>query len=55
MEMGSHEEAMDMVNYYKDNPASLYGKSLNFYLSKTLLVIEVRGPVAVVTSTQGPS
>lgn len=40
--MGSHEEAVDMVNYHKENPASLYGKPLSFYLSKTLLVIEVR-------------
>lgn len=40
--MSSHEEAVDMVNYHKENPASLYGKPLSFYLSKTLLVIEVR-------------
>lgn len=40
--MGSHEEAVDMVTYHKENPASLYGKPLSFYLSKTLLVIEVR-------------
>lgn len=40
--MSSHEEAVDMVNYYKQNPASLYGKPISFYLSKTLLVIEVR-------------
>lgn len=31
-----------MVNYHRENPASLYGKPLSFYLSKTLLVIEVR-------------
>lgn len=31
-----------MVNFHKENPASLYGKPLSFYLSKTLLVIEVR-------------
>lgn len=42
LEMSSHEEAVDMVNYHKENPASLYGKPLSFYLSKTLLVIEVR-------------
>lgn len=42
LEMSSHEEAADMVNYHKENPASLYGKPLSFYLSKTLLVIEVR-------------
>ncbi|XP_056899439.1 matrin 3-like 1.2 isoform X2 [Takifugu flavidus] len=40
LEMSSHEEAADMVNYHKENPASLYGKPLSFYLSKTLLVIE---------------
>lgn len=40
--MSSHEEAVDMVNFHKENPASLYGKPLSFYLSKTLLVIEVR-------------
>ncbi|XP_029962349.1 matrin 3-like 1.2 [Salarias fasciatus] len=40
LEMSSHEEAMDMVNYYQQNQASLYGKPLNFYLSKRLLVIE---------------
>uniref|UniRef100_A0A3Q3W9V0 RRM domain-containing protein n=1 Tax=Mola mola TaxID=94237 RepID=A0A3Q3W9V0_MOLML len=40
LEMSSHEEAVDMVNYYKQNPASLYGKPISFYLSKTLLVIE---------------
>ena len=34
-----------MVNYHKENPASLYGKPLSFYLSKTLLVIEVRPEV----------
>lgn len=39
--MSSHEEAVDMVNYHKENPAFLYGKPISFYLSKTLLVIEV--------------
>lgn len=39
--MSSHEEAVDMVNYYEQNQASLYGKELSFYLSKRLLVIEV--------------
>lgn len=36
-----------MVNYHKENPASLYGKPLSFYLSKTLLVIEVRPEISV--------
>ncbi|CAF87726.1 unnamed protein product, partial [Tetraodon nigroviridis] len=40
LEMSSHEEAVDMVNYHKENPAFLYGKPISFYLSKTLLVIE---------------
>uniref|UniRef100_UPI0037E809CE matrin 3-like 1.2 isoform X2 n=1 Tax=Semicossyphus pulcher TaxID=241346 RepID=UPI0037E809CE len=39
-EMNSHEEALDMVNYYEQHPATLYGKPLTFYLSKRLLVIE---------------
>lgn len=42
LELSSHEEALDMVDYYKQNPASLYGKPVSFYLSETLLVIEVR-------------
>ncbi|XP_026185435.1 matrin 3-like 1.2 [Mastacembelus armatus] len=40
LEMNSHEEALDMVNYYDQHPASLYGKPINFYLSKRLMVIE---------------
>ncbi|XP_051275771.1 matrin 3-like 1.2 isoform X2 [Dicentrarchus labrax] len=40
LEMNSHEEALDMVNYYEQHPAALYGKPLTFYLSKRLLVIE---------------
>lgn len=44
LELSSHEEAVDMVSYYKQNSASLYGKPVSFYLSKTLLVIEVRAP-----------
>ncbi|XP_076595793.1 matrin 3-like 1.2 isoform X1 [Chaetodon auriga] len=40
LEMSSHEEALDMVNYYEQHPASLYGKPLSFYLSQRLLVIE---------------
>lgn len=41
LEMNSHEEAQDMVNYYDQHPASLYGKPITFYLSKRLMVIEV--------------
>ncbi|XP_070692704.1 matrin 3-like 1.2 [Pempheris klunzingeri] len=40
LEMNSHEEAVDMVNYYEQHPASLYGKPITFYLSKRLQVIE---------------
>ncbi|KAM8733242.1 matrin 3-like 1.2 isoform 2-T3 [Acanthopagrus schlegelii] len=40
LEMNSHEEALDMVTYYEQHPASLYSKPLTFYLSKRLLVIE---------------
>uniref|UniRef100_A0A1A7Y5I7 Matrin 3-like 1.1 n=1 Tax=Iconisemion striatum TaxID=60296 RepID=A0A1A7Y5I7_9TELE len=40
LEMTTHDEALDMVNYYNQNPASLYGKPVTFYLSKRLLVIE---------------
>lgn len=36
-----------MVDYYKQNPASLYGKPVSFYLSETLLVIEVSPPFTV--------
>lgn len=50
--MSSHEEAVDMVNYYKQQPASLYGKPISFYLSKTLLVIEVRAAVALTPLTR---
>ncbi|KAL7394941.1 hypothetical protein ABVT39_007552 [Epinephelus coioides] len=40
LEMSSHEEAQDMVNYYIDNETTLYGKPLTFYLSQRLMVIE---------------
>lgn len=50
--MSSHEEAADMVNYYKQQPASLYGKPISFYMSKTLLVIEVRATTALKPLTQ---
>ncbi|XP_004552077.3 uncharacterized protein LOC101484408 [Maylandia zebra] len=40
LEMSTHEEALDVVNYYKQHPASLYGKSISFYLSQTLMFIE---------------
>ncbi|KAM7418248.1 hypothetical protein PAMA_017755 [Pampus argenteus] len=40
LEMETHEEAQDMVNYYQQHPAALYGKPITFYLSKRLLVIE---------------
>lgn len=40
--MNTHEEARDMVAYYKQHPASLYGKPITFYLSQRLMVIEVK-------------
>ncbi|KAF7654393.1 hypothetical protein LDENG_00070710 [Lucifuga dentata] len=40
LEMETHQEALAMVNYYQQHPASLYGKPITFYLSKELLVIE---------------
>lgn len=43
--MNSHEEALDMVNYYERQPAALYGKPITFYLSKRLLVIQVTAAV----------
>lgn len=43
--MDTHEEALDMVNHYKQNPTSLYGKPITFYLSQSLMVIEVTEPL----------
>ncbi|XP_030595080.1 matrin-3-like isoform X2 [Archocentrus centrarchus] len=40
LEMSTHEEALDVVNYYKQHPASLYGKPISFYLSESLMFIE---------------
>ncbi|XP_056151171.1 matrin 3-like 1.2 [Lampris incognitus] len=40
LEMDTHQEALDMVNYYKQHQATLYGKPVTFYLSKELMVIE---------------
>lgn len=40
LEMSSHEEAVDMVTYYEQHQAALYGKPVTFYLSRRLLVIE---------------
>ncbi|XP_047440665.1 matrin 3-like 1.2 isoform X2 [Mugil cephalus] len=38
LEMSSHEEAQDVVNYYEQNPATLYGKPVSFYLSQRLVI-----------------
>lgn len=38
LEMNSHDEALDVVNYYQQNPASLGGKPLFFELSKRLVI-----------------
>ncbi|KAM4621087.1 uncharacterized protein ACJ7VT_005514 [Polymixia lowei] len=40
LEMDTHQEAADMVNYYQQNPGTMYGKAITFYLSKELMVIE---------------
>ncbi|KAI9540942.1 hypothetical protein NQZ68_035683, partial [Dissostichus eleginoides] len=40
LELHSHEEALDMVNYYQQHQANLYGKPITFYLSRRLQVIE---------------
>lgn len=45
--MNSHEEALDMVNYYEQHPAALYGKPIAFYLSKRLQGIEVMAAIFV--------
>ncbi|XP_039898928.1 matrin 3-like 1.2 isoform X2 [Simochromis diagramma] len=40
LEMSTHEEALDVVNYYQQHPPSSYGKPITFYLSQTLMFIE---------------
>uniref|UniRef100_I3J9M5 Matrin 3-like 1.1 n=1 Tax=Oreochromis niloticus TaxID=8128 RepID=I3J9M5_ORENI len=40
LEMSTHEEALDVVNYYQQHPLLLYGKPVTFYLSQTLMFIE---------------
>ncbi|KAG7464218.1 matrin-3-like isoform X1 [Solea senegalensis] len=40
LEMSSHEEAQDMVNYYDQHPALLHGKPITFYLSTRQMFIE---------------
>ncbi|KAJ7996261.1 hypothetical protein DPEC_G00235260 [Dallia pectoralis] len=41
LEFGSHEEAVNMVNYYKENEACVKGKTLSVYLSPELVSIQV--------------
>lgn len=41
LEMETHKEARDVVSYYQQNPAVLYGKQITCYLSKELMVIQV--------------
>lgn len=38
----THEEALAMTNYYQNKPATLHGRDVKIYLSKELMVIEVR-------------
>uniref|UniRef100_A0A4W5PIM5 Matrin 3-like 1.1 n=1 Tax=Hucho hucho TaxID=62062 RepID=A0A4W5PIM5_9TELE len=40
LEMETHREARDVVNYYHRNPAVLNGNQITFYVSKELMVIE---------------
>ncbi|XP_039477458.1 matrin-3-like isoform X3 [Oreochromis aureus] len=40
LEMSTHEEALDVVNYYQQHPPLLYGNPVTFYLSQTLMFIE---------------
>ncbi|XP_019713781.1 matrin 3-like 1.2 [Hippocampus comes] len=54
LEMETHEEAMDMVNYYQQNPATLYGKSITFYLSRRLIVIQKEERASDRASWDGP-
>ncbi|XP_051921294.1 matrin 3-like 1.2 isoform X2 [Hippocampus zosterae] len=54
LEMETHEEAMDMVNYYQQNPATLYGKSITFYLSRRLIVIQKEERSSDRASWDGP-
>ena len=53
--MNSHEEAQDMVNYYDQHPAALYGKPITFYLSRRLMVIEVTSPFMIQHEMERPS
>ncbi|KAM6952748.1 matrin 3-like 1.2 isoform 2-T2 [Lycodopsis pacificus] len=55
LEMSSHEEAVDMVTYYEQHQAALYGKPVTFYLSRRLLVIEVLEPTGVSSGSHRPS
>ncbi|XP_055016086.1 matrin 3-like 1.2 isoform X2 [Boleophthalmus pectinirostris] len=38
LEMSTHDEALDVVNYYQQNPATLGGRPLVFELSKRLFI-----------------
>uniref|UniRef100_A0A3P9B4C1 Matrin-3 n=2 Tax=Maylandia zebra TaxID=106582 RepID=A0A3P9B4C1_9CICH len=40
LEMSTHEEALDVVNYYQQHPPLSYGKPVTLYLSQTLMFIE---------------
>ena len=51
LEMDNHQEAMDMVNYYKKHTANMNGRPLTFYLSKDLMVIEETGPRPLIPFT----
>ncbi|XP_077429819.1 matrin 3-like 1.2 isoform X2 [Vanacampus margaritifer] len=54
LEMETHEEAVDMVNYYQQNPATLYAKPITFYLSRRLVVIQKEERSSDRTSWEAP-
>ncbi|KAM6953201.1 matrin 3-like 1.2 [Aplochiton taeniatus] len=43
LEMETHQQALDMVTYYLQQPALMHGKKVHFYLSKELMMIEKDG------------
>ncbi|KAM9413645.1 uncharacterized protein ACWYII_025383 [Salvelinus alpinus] len=40
LEMETHKEARDVVSFYQQTPAVLYGKQITCYLSKEIMVIQ---------------
>ncbi|KAJ0023534.1 hypothetical protein NQD34_003433 [Periophthalmus magnuspinnatus] len=44
LEMSTHDEALDIINYYQQNPATLGGRPLVFELSKRLFIEKPQSP-----------